>query len=102
MESTLREREKLAALGTLSAGLAHELNNPAAAALRSVAALEEAVHAAESLPRPSPPPRPPADTPPPRSALERADRISELETVAGSAEAANALVEAGWTAAGPR
>ena len=43
MESTLREREKLAALGTLSAGLAHELNNPAAAALRSVAALEEAV-----------------------------------------------------------
>ena len=60
MESTLREREKLAALGTLSAGLAHELNNPAAAALRSVAALEEAVHAAESLPRPSPPPRPPA------------------------------------------
>ena len=62
MESTLREREKLAALGTLSAGLAHELNNPAAAALRSVAALEEAVHAAESLPRPSPPPRPPEDT----------------------------------------
>ena len=99
MESTLREREKLAALGTLSAGLAHELNNPAAAALRSVAALEEAVHAAESLPRPSPPPRPPADTPPPRSALDRADRISELEAVAGSAEAANALVEAGWTAA---
>ena len=69
MESTLREREKLAALGTLSAGLAHELNNPAAAALRSVAALEDAVHAAESLPRPSPPPRPPADT---RAAAKRA------------------------------
>ena len=102
MESTLREREKLAALGTLSAGLAHELNNPAAAALRSVAALEEAVHAAESLPRPSPPPRPPEDTAPPRTALERADRISELEAVAGSAEAANALVEAGWTAASLR
>ncbi len=102
MESTLREREKLAALGTLSAGLAHELNNPAAAALRSVAALEEAVHAAESLPRPSPPPRPPGDTAPPSSALDRADRISELEAVAGSAEAANALVEAGWTAASLR
>ena len=98
LESTLREREKLAALGTLSAGLAHELNNPAAAALRSIAALTDAVTAAESLPRPTPPPRPPAGASPPRSALERADRISELEAIAGSAEAASALVEAGWTA----
>ena len=98
MESTLREREKLAALGTLSAGLAHELNNPAAAALRSIASLENAVSAAESLPRPSPPPRPPTDTTPPRTALERADRISELEAIAGGDEAASALVEAGWTA----
>jgi signal transduction histidine kinase len=98
MEATLREREKLAALGTLSAGLAHELNNPAAAALRSISALEEAVTAAESLPRPSPPPAPPADTAPPRTALERADRIGEMEDLAGGSEAASALVEAGWTA----
>jgi len=36
----VRQREKLAALGKLSAGLAHELNNPAAAVLRSVQQLQ--------------------------------------------------------------
>jgi signal transduction histidine kinase len=39
-EELVRQREKLAALGKLSAGLAHELNNPASAVLRSVQQLQ--------------------------------------------------------------
>jgi len=38
-----QNRERLASLGTMAAGLAHELNNPAAAARRASAELAEAV-----------------------------------------------------------
>ena len=42
-QHVVNQRERLLALGSLSAGLTHELNNPAAAALRATAALRERV-----------------------------------------------------------
>jgi CRP-like cAMP-binding protein len=49
VEGYSQQREKLASLGTMAAGLAHELNNPAAAARRAAAHLLETTDKVQAL-----------------------------------------------------
>lgn len=49
VEGYSQQREKLASLGTMAAGLAHELNNPAAAARRAAAHLHETTDKVQTL-----------------------------------------------------
>jgi signal transduction histidine kinase len=93
-EARTQERDdKLRALGKLSAGLAHELNNPAAAIARAAQALAERAaaqpHLLSELLELSPDPAAlcafaelaaphPTNATPPLSALQRAEREDEL------------------------
>jgi signal transduction histidine kinase len=97
-QSLLQEREKLAGLGTLAAGLAHELNNPAAAIRRSVSSLQVAIAARDELRPPSSVTElSPADPSPSLGALDRSDRIEELTEIVEDSGLAASLVDAGWT-----
>ena len=91
-EGILRHHEQLAALGALSAGLLHELNNPAAAVQRGAARLKALLGDDD---RASTPLRPLVGAVPvPDDPLAKAD----LEDALGAA-LADAGIDAGWDAA---
>jgi signal transduction histidine kinase len=114
-EATLLRREKLASLGTLAAGLAHELNNPAGAAAASARHLRTAVRRLDALAR-DVGSRPAAawvaeaisadedagtDAPGDRPDADSRERLADwlrAVGVPGHRAAAHALAAAGWDA----
>jgi signal transduction histidine kinase len=107
-QSRLRQSEHMAQIGVLTAGLAHEMNNPAAAVTRGASLLAEAVDrrvAAEAaLPRNTHVPESPS-TGPPASPMRRAELEDEIEAtldglgIEDAWRMAPLLVEAGYTVA---
>lgn len=113
MEETterLRHTERMAQLGTLTAGVAHELNNPAAAVLRSAdqlaGALDDLTALLDELDRPGPVLSASralrgGDTAPPSDPVARSDAESALDQwlaargVADSWVLADGLVQSG-------
>ncbi len=111
-EAVLRQHDTLAGLGRIAAGLAHELNNPAAAVARGAAELPERLDAAEDAAfrlRGLDPDQLAAvqrlaltDARPSHSAIERARRERALEEALQARgldkpwELAPALAELGW------
>ena len=108
-QSRLRQSEHMAQIGVLTAGLAHEMNNPAAAVTRGsslvAAAVERRVRAEAAIPHDALVPGPSAAGPSAASPMERAEDEDSLETALdgfGIEEAwrvAPVLAEAGYRAA---
>jgi signal transduction histidine kinase len=106
LELRVRQSERMAQIGVLTAGLAHEMNNPAAAVSRGAEQLGAALMGYSTLLHQLPAnvdlPEP-GEARAPLSALDRADREEDLETilerlgVADPWDKAASLVAAGVT-----
>ena len=104
-ESRVRQSERMAQIGVLTAGLAHEMNNPAAAVTAGADRLSSSIdtlrNRALSFPPDVPVPQPSREAPP-SSAVARADiedGIEDVLTEAGIDEPwslAPALTDAGY------
>jgi signal transduction histidine kinase len=106
-ESIVQEAQRLASLGTLAAGIIHELNNPAAAVQRATGRLNEALVQSWEVERNlaeagTVVPVPTRGGDPPTNRLARADLEDELSTwlrelgIGAPHELAAVLASAGW------
>ena len=109
-EDRLRQSERMAQIGVLTAGLAHEMNNPAAAVTRGAEqlgpAIQRYVAAARELPTGAAAPFSLSERERPTlSGMDRSDREADLEDALDDAgvsdgwEYTSALIESGFTAA---